>query len=179
MWRCVRKTPLFVLREPARRVGTHLHLLEVHELGDDGAATERRLAGIVAYRALDAGVDEEQTARRVMNGVKLDDDRLVGVLQSRGLRLRIIEVDQSGARHGPVGADDRLDRDRTRLIDERVHRVRRRRRSERSRLRVVRRGAKADGRAGGDGGGEEPEDGKCDVRAFHGLKVHHANAYVN
>ena len=128
---------LSVLGKPLSQGGSDRHFLAMHEGRHDAA--QGGVLRIVAQCALDTGVDDEHAARRMPNDVKVDLDRLVAVDEARGLRLRMIEVDETAAVDGPIGRVDGLDLDGSRLVDDRREVGRAAARPERARLRRVRR----------------------------------------
>jgi hypothetical protein len=88
--------------QPTSEVLAHHERLDVHDVRHD--ARQDRVLAVVRERPLDAGVDDEQPAGRVLDRVEVDLDGLGPVDEARQLRLRVVEVEQSRQGHLPVGA---------------------------------------------------------------------------
>jgi DNA-binding transcriptional LysR family regulator len=134
---------------------------------------KRGVVFVVAHRALGAGVDDVEAGGRMVNGVEGDHDRFVTVRELRGLRLRVVQVDEAGARDAPVRADDRLHADGTRHVDDGVQLGGRARDAERRGNRRVARGQTPDeaGRGSDEGEvGEERARQDCVERVVHTQK---------
>ena len=105
------------LCEEGREIGAHDELLlDLHEVGYEAAHC--RPIGIVDG-AFDPCVDDEHPALRMPDDVEAHDDRLRAIDETGRLGLWMLEIQEPGQRHLPVGRVDALERDRTRPIEDR------------------------------------------------------------
>ena len=166
---------LLLRGEPRGRVGVDLHGVQVHEGGDEAA--DGGVVAVVHEGPLHAGVDEEEAARRVAEGVEVDLNGLLSLGEAGGLGLGVVEVDQAAAVDRPVGGVDCLDGDGAGLLDDGLQIGRGAGLSEVGGGEGVGGGVAADGERGGDGEDDDGDGGE-DLAGAAELHAGETTVYV-